>query len=92
MEISEGRRMRLLEDENARLKMIVARQALDFDVLKVVLSNRPRAEREAGGLVSQENGANDRPVNASVRIPQNCRAKIPQDSTRTNWGSGASGA
>jgi hypothetical protein len=36
MEISEMRRMRLLEDENLRLKKIVAQQALDIDALKVV--------------------------------------------------------
>jgi putative transposase len=40
MEISEMRRMRLLEDENARLKRIVAQQALDIDALKVVLSKK----------------------------------------------------
>ena len=38
MEISEMSRMRLLEDENARLKKIVAQQVLDIDALKVVLS------------------------------------------------------
>jgi putative transposase len=40
MEISGVRRMRLLQDENARLKKIVARQALDIDALKVVLSKK----------------------------------------------------
>ena len=40
MEISEVRRMRLLEDENARLKKIVAQQALDIDALKVVVSKK----------------------------------------------------
>lgn len=40
MEISEVRRMRLLEDENARLKKIVAQQALDIDAPKVVLSKK----------------------------------------------------
>ena len=40
MEISEMRRLRLLEDENARLKKIVAQQALDIDALKVVLSKK----------------------------------------------------
>ena len=40
MEISEVRRMRLLEDENARLKKIVAQQALDLDALKVVLAKK----------------------------------------------------
>jgi putative transposase len=40
MEISEMRRMRLLEEENGRLKRIVAQQALDIDALKVVLSKK----------------------------------------------------
>ena len=40
MEISEMRRMHLLEDENARLKEIVAQQALDIDALKVVVSKK----------------------------------------------------
>jgi putative transposase len=40
MEISEMRRMRLLEDENARLKKVVAQQGLDIDALKVVLSKK----------------------------------------------------
>ena len=40
MEISEMRRLRLLEDENARLKKIVAQQALDIDALKVVVSKK----------------------------------------------------
>jgi putative transposase len=40
MEISEMCRMRLLGNENARLKRIVAQQALDIDALKVVLSKK----------------------------------------------------
>jgi putative transposase len=40
MEISEMRRMRLLEEENGRLKRIVAQQALDIDALNVVLSKK----------------------------------------------------
>jgi len=41
MEISEVRRMRLLEDENARLKKIVAQQALDIDALTLsILASR----------------------------------------------------
>jgi len=40
MEISEMRRMRLLEEENSRLKRIVAQQALDIDALKVVVSKK----------------------------------------------------
>ena len=38
MEVSEARRLRALEDENRRLKRIVADQALDITALKDVLS------------------------------------------------------
>lgn len=38
MEVSEARRLRTLEDENRRLKRIVADQALDITALKDVLS------------------------------------------------------
>lgn len=40
MEISEMRRLRLREEENARLKKIVVQQALDIDARKVVLSKK----------------------------------------------------
>ena len=40
MEVSDARRLRELEDENRRLKKIVAQQALDIDALKVVLSKK----------------------------------------------------
>jgi putative transposase len=40
LEVNEARRLRALEDENARLKKIVAQQALDLDALKVVLSKK----------------------------------------------------
>ena len=39
-EVNEARRLRQLEDENGRLKKIVAQQALDLDALKVVLSKK----------------------------------------------------
>ena len=38
MQISDAKRLRQLEDENARLKRIVGEQALDIVVLKDVLS------------------------------------------------------
>jgi len=38
--VNEARRLRQLEDENGRLKRIVAQQALDIDALKVVLSKK----------------------------------------------------
>jgi putative transposase len=40
MDVSEARRLRTLEDENARLKRIVAQQAMDIDALKEVLSKK----------------------------------------------------
>lgn len=38
MQVSDAKRLRQLEDENARLKRIVGEQALDIVVLKDVLS------------------------------------------------------
>ena len=40
MEVSEVRRMKDLEDENRRLRKIVAQQAMDNDALKDVLSKK----------------------------------------------------
>lgn len=39
MNVSEARRLKQLEDENARLKRIVADQALNLQVLKDLLGN-----------------------------------------------------
>lgn len=36
MEVSDARKLRALEDENARLKRIVADQALDISALKAI--------------------------------------------------------
>ena len=38
MEVSDARRLRALEDENRRLKQIVANQALDNEALKAICS------------------------------------------------------
>ena len=38
--MSEAKRLRTLEDENARLKRIVAQQAMEIDALKQVLSKK----------------------------------------------------
>ena len=40
MEVSEVRRMKELEEENGRLKRIVAQQAMDIDALKDVVSKK----------------------------------------------------
>jgi len=38
LKVSEARRLRVLEDENSRLKRIVANQALDIEALKAIVS------------------------------------------------------
>ena len=40
LEVNEARRLRALEEENGRLKKVVAQQALDIDALKAVLSKK----------------------------------------------------
>jgi putative transposase len=40
LEVSEARRLRQLEDENRRLKHIVAEQVLDIQALKGVLAKK----------------------------------------------------
>jgi putative transposase len=40
MEVNETRRLRQVEEENGRLKKIVAQQALDVDALNVVLAKK----------------------------------------------------
>jgi putative transposase len=65
MEISEMRRMHLLEDENARLKEIVAQQALDIDALKVVLS---KSGRPAGQARGRAGGSQRRKAERATRL------------------------
>jgi putative transposase len=40
MEVSDARRLRLLEDENRKLKRLVADQALDMMVLKELVGKK----------------------------------------------------
>ncbi len=40
LELSEAKRLKLLEDENRKLKKLVAEQALDIQVLKELLGKR----------------------------------------------------
>jgi putative transposase len=40
LEISDAKRLRALEDENRRLKLLVAEQALDIQILKDVTSKK----------------------------------------------------
>ena len=62
LEIPEARCLKTLEEENRRLKHIVADQALDLQALKLVVSKKwlPVAKREAAGLLQQHLGLSKR--------------------------------
>ena len=47
MEVSEGRRLKALEDENTRLKKLLAEQMLDAAALRELPSKNGRACRQA---------------------------------------------
>jgi len=40
LDVSDVKRMRTMEEENTRLKRIVAQQAMDIDALKMLLSKK----------------------------------------------------
>ncbi len=45
MEVSEARRLKELEAENAKLKKLLAEAMLDMEALKVVVKGKPRAHK-----------------------------------------------
>lgn len=47
MEVSEAKRLKGLEDENAKLKKLLAEQMLDVAALRELLSKNRRARRQA---------------------------------------------
>jgi putative transposase len=49
LEVSDVKKLRQLEDENRRLKQIVAEQALDFQALKAVTAKTSRAQGKPDG-------------------------------------------
>jgi putative transposase len=40
LDVNEAKRLRVLEDENRRLKQMVAKQALDLQALKAVIAEK----------------------------------------------------
>jgi putative transposase len=52
MDVNEARRLRALEDENRRLKNLVADQAVQISILKEVNSKKWKARRRNGGRSS----------------------------------------
>ncbi len=49
LEVSDVKKLRQLEDENRRLKQMVAEQALDIQALKAINAKTGRAQGEASG-------------------------------------------
>lgn len=62
MEVSEAKRLKALEDENAKLKKLLAEAMLDNAMLKDVASKNGDARREAGGSGSPVRGARREPT------------------------------
>lgn len=48
MDVSDARKLKALEDENAKLKKLLAEQMLDNAILKDVAAKNGNARREAG--------------------------------------------
>ena len=54
MTVSEAKRLKALEDENAKLKRLLAEQMLDMAAMKELLSKSGAARREARGCRASE--------------------------------------
>ena len=54
MTVSEAKRLKALEDENAKLKRLLAEQMLDMAAMKDLLSKNGAARREARGCRASE--------------------------------------
>ena len=54
MTVSEAKRLKALEDENAKLKKLLAEQMLDMAAMKELLSKNGNARREARGCRASE--------------------------------------
>jgi putative transposase len=83
LELSEMQRLKQLEDENRRLKQIVAEQSLDLQAMKAVIakSGRPRREARRGGVAARGAG-NESPASVSNRRPEHGHVAISAARTR----------
>ena len=74
MEVSDARRLRQLEDENRRLKSVVADLTLDDQALEAVLGNAGEGSlatgsgRVRGGHRNRSPGPRDRPESRGPRV------------------------
>src|ERR1700710_232119 len=56
MDVSDAKRLRALEDENGKLKKLLAESMLDAAALRELLGKKCRAGRQARGCRSSANG------------------------------------
>ena len=75
LDVSEAKRLRALQDENGKLKPLLADSMLDASALRELLGKNGRARRQARGCRSSEAGVSDE--RAPGLFPDRCR---PQDS------------
>ncbi|HWI69754.1 MAG TPA: IS3 family transposase [Nitrospiraceae bacterium] len=74
LEVSDVKKLRQLEDENRRLKQMVAEQALDIQALKAITGKklvRPKAKRAAAQEVVARFGLSQRRVCRLVALDRN---------------------
>ncbi|MBI5316136.1 MAG: IS3 family transposase [Nitrospirae bacterium] len=74
LEVSDVKKLRQLEDENRRLKQMVAEQALDIQALKAITGKklvRPKAKRAAAQEVVARFGLSQRRVCQLVDVDRN---------------------
>jgi hypothetical protein len=75
MKAEEARRLKELEDENKRLKLIVAEQALDIRMLKSVAAGNWRALRGSTRRSRNSSGSSRSPSEGRV-VPWGSRAVV----------------
>ncbi|MDP9132313.1 MAG: transposase, partial [Nitrospirota bacterium] len=74
LEVSDVKKLRQVEDENRRLKQMVAEQALDIQALKAVTAKklaRPKAKRTAATFLVARFGVSQRRVCRLVTLDRN---------------------
>jgi putative transposase len=94
MDVSDAKRLKALEDENAKLKKLLADQMLEASALRELLSNNGRARRQARSR--RVSAGRHGPVGASGLFLRRCRSQddplpvVPSAGTLTATGSDAS--
>src|SRR5256885_1432052 len=78
MDVSEAKRLKALEDENAKLKKLLAEQMLDAAALRELLSKNGRARRPARGCRACRNGGPARSSGLGLPIARRAPGRKPK--------------